>query len=79
MILDRFPELLKLSDEDRVRLSDELAETVFVDVGTADPDPALLAELDRRWEAYLRNPSTAKPAAQVLAELRAKYLTKRSV
>ena len=79
MILERFPELLKLSDEDRVRLSDELAETVFVDVGAADPDPALLAELDRRWEEYLRDPSTAKPAAQVLAELRAKYLTKRSV
>ena len=79
MILERFPELLKLSDDERVQLSDELAETVFVDVGFADPDPALVAELDRRWQDYLRDPSTARPAAEVLAELRGKYLSKPGV
>lgn len=79
MIIERFPELLKLSEEERIRLSDELAGTVFIDPGPAEPDPALLAELNRRWEDYLRDPSSARPAEQVLAELREKYLTKRGV
>ena len=79
MILERFPELLKLSEEERIRLSNELADTVSFDAETGEPDPALVAELDRRWEDYLRDPSTAKPAEQLLAELREKYITKKGV
>jgi putative addiction module component (TIGR02574 family) len=31
------------------------------------------AELDRRWEEYLANPSIARPVEEVLEEIRRKY------
>ena len=72
MILERFPELLKLSDDERVQLYSELGDTLFIDEPVTDP--LIIAELDRRMEEYRRDPSTAKPWAEVREQLRKKYL-----
>ena len=74
MILERFPELLKLSDEERVQLYSELGDTFFID--EAVTDPVIIAELDRRMKEYRRDPSKAKPWAEVREQLRKKYLQK---
>ena len=76
MILERFPELLKLSEIERLQLCTELSGTLFSD--QAVTDPALLAELERRMEEYRRDPSTARPWTEVRKELREKYLQGRS-
>jgi putative addiction module component (TIGR02574 family) len=74
MILERFPEILRLSDDDRLQLYTELGDTLFVDEPVTDPE--IIAELNRRMEEYRRNPSTARPWSVVREELRKKYLTK---
>lgn len=76
MILERFPEIQKLSAEDKFQLYDELGALVFSDEPVTDPN--LLAILEARHRHYLEHPETARPAEEVLAELRAKYIEKRS-
>ena len=72
MILERFPEIQKLNDEELWQLYSELSDKLFIDEPVTDPE--IIAELDRRWEHYLRNPETARPWSVVREELRAKYL-----
>jgi putative addiction module component (TIGR02574 family) len=72
MILERFPELLKLSEVERLQLCTELSGTLFSDEEVTDP--VLIAELDRRMEEYRRDPSTGRPWSEVRKELREKYL-----
>ena len=36
-------------------------------------DDELRAELDRRWQQHLADPSQARPAEQVIEEIRRKY------
>jgi putative addiction module component (TIGR02574 family) len=71
MILERFPELLKLSELERLQLLTELRETILSDESVVDP--AIVAELERRMEEYRRNPNTARPWAEVRKELRERY------
>lgn len=76
MIIERFPELLKLSEEERRQLSAELAGFSFIDEPVTDPE--IIAALDRRWQEYLRDPSTARPWSEVRKEAREKYLPRAS-
>ena len=76
MIIERFPELLKLSEDERWQLSCELSGHAFIDEPVTDP--AIIAELDRRWQDYLRDPSTARPWSDVRKELQKKYLSRAS-
>jgi hypothetical protein len=75
MILERFREILKLSDDERLQLYSELGATLFIDEPVTDPE--IIADCERRYAEYLRDPSTGRPAGEVLAELRAKYIEKR--
>ena len=77
MILERFPEIQQLDEDELWQLYTELSDKLFVDEPVTDPE--IIAELDRRWQHYLRHPETARPAEEVLAELRAKYLRKPGV
>ena len=70
MIIERFPELLALSDEEKWQLSCELNGHIFLDEPVTDPE--IIAELDRRWQEYLRDPSTARPWSEVREELHKK-------
>ena len=74
MIIERFPELEKLTQEERALLCAELGGIIYIDEPVTDP--IIIAELARRWEEYLRDPSTAKPWSQVRKEAREKYLTR---
>jgi putative addiction module component (TIGR02574 family) len=74
MIIERFPELMKLSEEEKWQLSCELTGHVFIDEPVTDPE--IIAELDRRWQEYLRDPSTARPWSEVRKELQEKYCTR---
>ena len=76
MIIERFPELLNLSDEERIQLSDELTETVFIDEPVTDPE--IIKLLEARQAEYRRDPSTARPWSEVRKELRTRYIEGRS-
>jgi putative addiction module component (TIGR02574 family) len=60
---------------------DELAGLVDELMDILDPGPPgppmtaeeFRAELDRRWQAHLADPSKARPADEVIAEIRRKY------
>jgi hypothetical protein len=75
MIIERFPELQKLTPEDRALLCMELGGIVYLDEPITDPD--IIAELNRRMDEYRKNPSTGRPAFEVLDELRANYVEPR--
>ncbi len=72
MILERFPEIQQLNDDELWQLYAELSDKLFVDEPVTDPE--IIAELDRRWEEYRRDPSTTKPWSVVREQLRGKYL-----
>jgi hypothetical protein len=70
MIIERFPELLKLTEEEKRQLRSELGAALFLDEPVTDPE--VIAMLDRRWQEYLRDPSTARPWSEVRKELHEK-------
>ncbi|MEA3213682.1 MAG: putative addiction module component [Chthoniobacter sp.] len=72
MILERFPEIQKLSPNERLQLYSELGDTLFVDEPVTDP--VVIAELDHRWAEYQRDPSSAKPWSEVRKQLQEKHL-----
>jgi putative addiction module component (TIGR02574 family) len=63
MILERFPEIQKLSPDERKQLYTELGDTLFIDEPVTDP--RLIALLDERWAEYQRNPSMGRTWAEV--------------
>ena len=77
MILERFPEIRKLPTEELAQLKWEIDTLLggFVDEEVTDPE--ILKLLQERHAHYLQNPETARPAEEVLAELRAQYITPR--
>lgn len=76
MIIERFPELQKLTQEERALLCAELGGIIYIDEPVTDPD--IIAELDRRMDAYRKDPSLGRPWSEVRKELRAKYLKEAS-
>jgi hypothetical protein len=74
MILERFPELEKLSLEERALLYSELGETLFDDRPSGQSDATILELLEHRHQEYLKNPELARPAEEVLARLRSRYI-----
>ena len=78
MILERFPEIQKLAPHELEQLRGELDDLLQGPVDEVVDDPAVIELLTHRREEYLRDPSMARPANEVLADLRAKYLKPRS-
>lgn len=76
MIIERFPELQKLTQEERALLCAELGGIIYIDEPVTDPD--IIAELDRRMDAYRKDPSLGRPWSEVRKALRAKYLKEAS-
>lgn len=56
MILEQHPQLAELSAAEKLELIRELYSTMEAE-GDLEPDPAIVAELHRRREDYLRDPS----------------------
>ena len=76
MILERFPEIQKLSPAEQEQLYAELGDLLAGSEENAERDAAILELLEHRHAEYLRDPSQARPAEEVLARLRARYIDK---
>ena len=74
MILERFPEIQKLTKAERVELYCELQDIVVEENELIQPDPEIIALLEQRYREYLANPALARPAEEVLARLRANHI-----
>jgi putative addiction module component (TIGR02574 family) len=60
---------LQLSPQKRIDLIRELEMSLDANA-IAEDRAAFSAELERRWQEYLANPSIATPAREVIANLR---------
>jgi putative addiction module component (TIGR02574 family) len=59
----------KLPRNELSELRDELSDLLDPSMTTAE----FRAELDRRWQEHLKDPSKARPIEEVMAEIRQKY------
>jgi hypothetical protein len=73
MIIERFPEIQKLTEPEKFQLYDELGHLLATDEPVTDPD--ILAVLEHRHAEYLNDPSSARPWSEVRDRLRKKYLS----
>jgi len=71
MILERLPEVLKLTKAEQAELYSELGDLLARDDAWAELSPEVIAELDRRMEEYRRDPSTGRTWDQVKARIAA--------
>lgn len=78
MILERFPEIEKLTVDEQLQLCSELQGRIFIIDDEPVRDAAILQLLEHRHAEYLRDPSTARPWSEVRARLRRKYIEKSS-
>lgn len=67
MIAERFPEIAKLPDEDKLTLMAELWHDVTDDA--ADDNPALDALMEQRWREYQEHPERVSPWSEVKARI----------
>lgn len=65
MILERLPEVLKLTRAEQAELFSELGDLLARDDAWDQLTPEVIAELDRRMEEYRRDPSTGRAWEQV--------------
>ena len=56
MILEKHPELVELTADEKLELIRELYSAMEAQ-GDLEPNPAIVADLHRRREDYLRDPS----------------------
>ena len=59
MILEQYPELQRLSPADKLALVSELWDDLAAHPEDVPVAPELIAELDRRMEAYRKDPTQA--------------------
>ena len=71
MILERLPEVLKLTKAEQAELYSELGDLLARDDAWDELSPEVIAELDRRRQEYLRDPATGRTWEQVKAKLSA--------
>ena len=67
MILERIPEIMKLTKAEQAELFGELGDLLAEDDAWDELSPEIIAELDRRMEEYRRDPSTGRTCEQVKA------------
>jgi putative addiction module component (TIGR02574 family) len=65
-------ELMRLSPDERLKLGEELWESLVADEGWM-PTPEQLAEARHRLEDHRRNPSVAIAAEKVLERLQSRF------
>ena len=69
MILERHPELQRLSPADKLALVSELWDDLAAHPENVPVAPELIAELDRRMEAYRKDPTRVTTWEAVKARL----------
>jgi putative addiction module component (TIGR02574 family) len=68
MILERFPEVAQLPEEEKRQLVNELCEDLY-GVPEGEEDPAITALLEARLAEYEANPDSASPWPEVRQRL----------
>jgi putative addiction module component (TIGR02574 family) len=71
MILERIPEIQRLTKAELAELCGELVELLAADDGWQSLSPEVIAELDKRMEEYRRDPSTGRTWDQIKAKIAA--------
>jgi putative addiction module component (TIGR02574 family) len=71
MILERIPEIMKLTRAEQAELFGELGDLLARDDAWDELSPEIIAELDRRMEEYRRDPGTGRTWGQVKAKIAA--------
>jgi putative addiction module component (TIGR02574 family) len=71
MILDRIPEIMKLTKAEQAELFGELGDLLARDDGWDELSPEIIAELDRRMEEYRGDPSSGRTWEQVKGKIAA--------
>lgn len=56
MVIERLPQVEKLSSEEKWVLVDELWSALLLENSTTEADPLVIAELERRMAEYEANP-----------------------
>ncbi|MBV9492458.1 MAG: addiction module protein [Verrucomicrobia bacterium] len=69
MLLERLPEVQALAPEDKWRLIDELWRDLARQLDADGRDANVVELLERRFSAYLADPSQGRPADEVFASL----------
>ena len=69
MILERIPEILRLTKAEQAELCGELVDLLAEDDGWQELSPEIIAELDRRMEEYRRDPGSGRTWEQVKARI----------
>ncbi len=67
-----FSELAELPVQERIRLVEALWDTIAEHPESIELTPAERRELDRRMDAYLKNPSEGAPWSEVKSKLLAR-------
>ena len=65
MILERLPEVLKLTKAEQAALYSELGDLLARDDAWDQLSPEVIAELDRRMDVYRLDPSTGRTWEEV--------------
>jgi putative addiction module component (TIGR02574 family) len=71
MILERIPEILRLTKAEQAELCGELVDLLAEGDGWQELSPEIIAELDRRMEEYRRDPGSGRTWEQVKARIAA--------
>ena len=71
MIIERIPEIMKLSKAEQAELFGELGDMLANDDQWDQLSPEIIAELDQRMEDYRRDPSSGRTWEQVKARIAA--------
>jgi putative addiction module component (TIGR02574 family) len=69
MILERLPEVLKLTKAEQAELYGELGDLLARDEAWDELSPEVIAELDRHREEYRRDPGTGRTWEEVKAKM----------
>lgn len=69
MILERLPEVLKLTKAEQAELYGELGDLLAQDGAWDELSPEVVAELDRRMDEYRKDPSTGRSWEEVRARI----------
>ena len=71
MILERIPEIMKLTKAEQAELFSELGDLLAEDEGWDQLSPEIIAELDRSMDEYRRDPAQGRTWEQVKAKIAA--------
>jgi len=71
MIIERIPDIMKLSKAEQAELYGELADLLARDDAWNELSPEVIAEFDRQMDEYRNDPSTGRTWEQVKAKIAA--------